>query len=52
MFSDSAVPPGANSEGSWISVWILYSRDGDVHVHSAEEQASADHGGHQGSSGR
>lgn len=42
---------GENSEGSWLPVWLLHSRDGDVHVRSAEEQPSAHHGGHHTGSG-
>lgn len=45
------VPSGANSEGSWLPVWILHSGDGDVHVRLAEEQAKANHGRHHAGSG-
>lgn len=44
MFVDLIVFSGANSEGSRLPVWFLHSRDGDVHLHPAEEQTSAHHG--------
>lgn len=37
---------GANSQVSRLPVWLLHARDGDVHLHSAEEQAQTQHGGH------
>lgn len=42
---------GANSEGSRLPVWLLHPRHGDVHVRSAEEQTTAQHGGHHPGSG-
>lgn len=42
---------GAHSKGSWFPVWLLYSGDGDVHVHSAEKQTRANHGRHHPDSG-
>lgn len=32
-----AVSAGAHRQGSRLAVWLLYTGDGDVHVHSAEE---------------